>query len=134
MKTEFTFFFIFFGELQKRYIAPHTSIVFNTYYLNTDLIQDCDLKEKPRKKETATLQYNKETTPLSFANYVTYQVGNQPQKHLRNDFYVHQVTNMSVGKMRRVETEYVCGKKIKVWGYTYPLTNRQGSFYLEYMK
>ncbi len=121
-------------EQQKKYVAPHTSILFNTYLINDDLITDCDLKEKPRKKDHATLQYDKETSPLTFANYVTYQVGRQAQQHVRNEFFVHQITNLPSGKMLQVKTEYICGKKTKSWDYTYPLNNRQGSFYLRYMK
>lgn len=73
-------------------IPPHKSKYISTYSIATRRLFSCDLQRYPAQNSRMT--FTIDNTPLQFANYITYTVGNDNNSHVvENAFYVSAVTN-----------------------------------------
>ncbi len=73
-------------------IPPKSSKVVSGYAISKGLILDCDLNKYPAN--SSKLTFNEENSPLTFANYITYSVGEQQEnKVIENKFYIAEVAN-----------------------------------------
>ncbi len=73
-------------------IPPKSSKVVSGYAISKGLILDCDLNKYPAN--SAKLTFDEDSSPLTFANYITYSVGEQQEnKVIENKFYIAEVAN-----------------------------------------
>lgn len=73
-------------------IPPHSTKILTDYSISMALYKDCDLARFP--SEQSSVSFTKDDSPLSFENYVTYKIGNNPQERVvENKFYVSKITN-----------------------------------------
>lgn len=73
-------------------IPPKSSKVISGYAISKGLLLDCDLNKYPAN--SAKLTFNEDNSPLTFANYITYFVGEeQENKVIENKFYIAEVAN-----------------------------------------
>ena len=83
-------------------IPPHSTKILTDYSISNALYKDCDLTRFP--SEQSSVSFTKDDTPLSFENYVTYIIGNNPQERkVENKFFVSKITNYA----RPYTKEYV---------------------------
>ncbi len=73
-------------------IPPKSSKIVSGYDISKELFHDCELIKYP--SDSAHLSFDEKTSPLTFANYITYSVGNnQANKAIENKFYIADVAN-----------------------------------------
>ncbi len=73
-------------------IPPKTKRVVSLYSIREDLFYDCDLKAYP--KQSVRLAYSVDNSPLTFANYITYSVGeSENTRSIDNQFYISEIAN-----------------------------------------
>lgn len=73
-------------------IPPKSSKIIVEYSISNKILADCDLDRFPEEK--ASIEFDKENSPLSFSNYITYTLGdNSSEMVLTNSFYVSKITN-----------------------------------------
>lgn len=73
-------------------IPPKSSKEVYVYDISKGLLLDCDLNKYP--SDSAHLFFDETTSPLTFANYITYAVGNnQENRAIENKFYIVEVAN-----------------------------------------
>ncbi len=73
-------------------IPPKTARVVALYSIQEDLFYDCDLNAYPEKEERLT--YSADNSPLTFANYITYAVGDSGNaQSIDNQFYISEIAN-----------------------------------------
>lgn len=74
-------------------IPPHTSKHFTEYAISNSLFYDCEHNITPNKKETPTYAFQLLNSPLTFGNYITYRLGDNPgETYIVNDFFVDSIT------------------------------------------
>lgn len=74
-------------------IPPHSSKTVYEYAVSPDIFTDCDYNTTPNKKQAPTYQFSLTDTPISFSNYITYRVGNDPSEHtISNDFFINSTS------------------------------------------
>ena len=75
-------------------IPPHASKSFYEYEIMSDVIQDCSVRLKVKKKQPEGKTFDKLESPLGFENYITYRIGeNEATKVITNKFYIGGFTN-----------------------------------------
>ena len=137
------------SEKEQKIIAlpPHAMKIVAKYAITDVLVSDCDLDRFPSEK--AEIIFNENNSPLKFANYVTYRIGDSEQDIvMENNFYVSKITNYA----RPCTYTYVQREKrpcqnrtfddSKKYKETYPIKvydkiptfNTDNCFYLEYEK
>ncbi len=73
-------------------IPPKSSKAVSGYAISKGLLFDCDLNKYPAN--SAKLTFDADNSPLTFANYITYSVGEeQEDKVIENKFYIAEVAN-----------------------------------------
>lgn len=73
-------------------IPPHKAKYIPTYTIATRRIFSCDLQPYP--EQSSRITFTIDNTPLQFANYITYTIGNSNNSFaVENAFYVSAVTN-----------------------------------------
>lgn len=73
-------------------IPPKSSKVIRNFSITTNEIVNCNLKSYPEKY--STIEYTEENTPIVFANFITFKVGENSQyKNIENEFYVSKISN-----------------------------------------
>lgn len=128
-------------------LPPHSTKIVAEYAITDELLLNCDLDRYPSEK--AEITYTDTNSPLKFANYVTYRLGNSEQDIVViNDFYVSKVTNYArpytykyVEREKRPcqnltsddSKKYKDTYPVKVYDKVYMFTTGN-CFYLEYEK
>lgn len=88
-------------------IPPRYSKVVSSYAISKGLILDCDLNKYPAN--SAKLTFDADNSPLTFANYITYSVGeNQENKVIENKFYIAEVANYAEPYLKYTERAKMC--------------------------
>lgn len=73
-------------------IPPKTTRIVSLYNIREKPFDDCDLNAYPKQSERLT--YVLENSPLTFANYITYSIGDSGNTQLiENQFYISEVAN-----------------------------------------
>ena len=76
-------------------IPPKTSRSVSHHTIREQQIYDCDLNGYP--VQSANLTYSFDNSPLTFANYITYIVGdNRDKQSIDNQFYISEVANYAI--------------------------------------
>ena len=83
---------------------PHTSKYFTEYSVCSKYFYNCEYYITPRIKNHSYYTFQSTNTPISFGNYITYRLGDNPEEYsFTNEFYIS-----SVGYYReKAVTEYV---------------------------
>ncbi len=126
-----------YHDSQTVFIPPHASHLFGGFYLLTQPVKDCDLDPYPSSKDSVSISYSLENTPLNFINFVTYYVGKQ-ENYIQNNFYIQKVSNYHEQQILYSEREEVldeCGKVLDVkftYKHHFPIQNTSNAFYIVY--
>ena len=73
-------------------IPPKSSKVICNFSITAHEIVSCNLKYYPEKY--SSVEYTEENSPIVFANFITFKVGEDSQyTHIENEFYVNKVSN-----------------------------------------
>ena len=73
-------------------IPPKASKVLSDYTIWQSVVLDCDLLRYPG--DSASITYDVDNSPITYSNYLTYRVGEEPQeKTVENKFYISRVSN-----------------------------------------
>lgn len=73
-------------------IPPHCYKYIETEYIIQNMVLSCDLQTYP--KNSSTLSFTSDNTPLQFNNYISYSVGEDNSiLFVNNSFYVSRITN-----------------------------------------
>ena len=115
-------------------IPPKTSKVIAEYSINETVYRDCDLLRFPSVDETAVKTFTKSNSPFVFSNQIVYKVGqNVIPKKIENEFYVREISNLSVDNALKLDYSEFCGEKS--WEQTYFFKEvAADQFYLEYKR
>lgn len=74
-------------------IPPHASKSVSEYIIGSSYIYECGFNIVPTKKETPSYNYDADTSPLKFGNYITYRKGNEAtEQYVSNNFYVNVIS------------------------------------------
>ena len=80
-------------EQQIMAIPPHKSKIVAEYIITNVLVLDCSIERYPSEK-SQQLTFDKDNTPLKFANYITYNKGEgTADMVIDNEFYISSVVN-----------------------------------------
>lgn len=95
-------------------IPPHASKRVYEYTINKQMISLCGVKETPNGSKTAGQTFTVENSPIVFANFITYTLGDSDKKHqINNTFYVSEIINAGEKAMiYEVHQKDACGKEI----------------------
>ena len=73
-------------------IPPKSSKVICNFSITAHEIIDCNLKYYP--EQSSKIEYTIENSPIVFANYITFKVGENSQyTSVENEFYVNEISN-----------------------------------------
>lgn len=102
------------------------------YNINNQLIKDCDLKERPQAKRASYLEFDKESSPFVFKNYISYKKGeNGKQQVVENEFYVSSISNHNGNAITEVRNLEDCGKNTLEVSFVFK-SSPPSQFYLKY--
>ncbi len=93
-------------------IPAKSSKIISEYNIKSSLYRSCDLRRYPRKKDSNSISFTQENSPLTFGNRIAYSVGdNERLIRVNNEFYVSKISNYSLDEITERETETECGKE-----------------------
>jgi hypothetical protein len=123
-----------FNEKRIVCVPSHTAKAFNEFAINKSLVRDCNLLKYPKRKETKTLTFGQDESPIVFSNRITYSVGTSEESvKIENTFYVKKITNYSEPEFVVREYDEYCGQKspekVVFFQYVSPIR-----FYIKYHK
>ena len=85
-------------------IPPHASKSVREYGIADDVIQDCSVRLIPKKDKQKSVTYSEADSPLKFANYITYRLGEQGEdKSMTHRFHVQGFTNYQASEIEHKE-------------------------------
>lgn len=102
-----------FGERRIIMIPPHATKYFSEFHINTnDMMELCNVKDTPKRSKPEGNSFTEETTPFTFGNYITYQVGMKgAKKHVSDNFYISEIINVNGEAMfEMVRVKDACGR------------------------
>jgi hypothetical protein len=109
-KNEFT---EIYNEISKISIPPKSSKIIAKYKINNDLYENCNLKKFPDGDKTEALEFNFNTSPFRFSNYLTLYFENQNlKKSYKHDFFVSKVQNLHYDDVIEYEYKDDCGNEL----------------------
>ena len=100
------------AEKQIICIPPKTSKIITEFEIKSSVYRSCDLYRNPRRKDSHSVSFNQDNTPLTFGNRIAYSVGdNEELIRINNDFYVSKISNYPSFDITQSEYIEVCGKQ-----------------------
>lgn len=101
-----------FAEEDKIQIPPHTSKVVQEYSIWTVPYRDCSIIRYPFRDERPTVDFSKETSPITFGNNLVYTLeGESQSRTITNSFYVSKISNLPTSAAIGYEYPEYCGQK-----------------------
>ncbi len=97
-----------FNEKTRRTILPGTSISISEYNVTYGKYLNCDLPQRPSRRNIKTLNFGKSNSPFVFSNVITYSVGGLISR-IENKFFVSEVTARPELGLFKVVTKSECG-------------------------
>ena len=126
-------------------IPPKTYKIIAEYAISNSVIVDCDLTHYP--KDSTSIIFTEENSPLHFENYITYKIGNNGDENtIENKFYISKVTNYAQPSLysyilrEKRPCQNITNNTGKKYSDKYPVkvydrvinTNTSHSFYVKY--
>ena len=100
------------AEKQIICVPPMTSKIISEFDIKNSVYRSCDIYRNPRKKDSHSVSFSQDNTPLTFGNRITYSVGDSEELiRVNNDFYVSKISNYAMLDITAIQTEYECGKR-----------------------
>ena len=100
------------AEKQIVCIPPKTSKIITEFDFMDAIYRSCELYRNPGKKDPHSVSFNKDNTPLTFGNRISYSIGDHEGLiRVNNEFYVSKISNYSSSDITRLEYVEECGKK-----------------------
>ena len=100
------------AEKQIICIPPKTSKIITEFDIKTSIYRSCEIYRNPGKKDTHSVSFSKDNTPLVFGNRIAYSKGDAKELvHVSNDFYVSKISNYSMSDVTTYQEEKECGKR-----------------------
>lgn len=96
-------------------IPSKTTKHFSEYSINSDILRNCELIIFPQsKKQTVTVKYSFENSPLVFSNRIAYSLSEGgTNEYIRNEFFVSEVTNYPESEILKWQDVEKCEVKSK---------------------
>lgn len=100
------------AEKQIICIPAKTSKVITEFDIKSSVYRSCDIVRNPRRKDSRSVTFTKDNTPLTFGNRIAYSVDdNEELIRISNDFYVSKISNYSSFDITRLEYIKECGRQ-----------------------
>lgn len=100
------------AEKQIVCIPPKTSKVITEFDITDLIYRSCDIVRNPGRKDSHSVSFNKDNTPLTFGNRIAYTKGDAEEMiRINNDFYVSKISNYASLDITHLENIEECGKK-----------------------
>jgi len=116
-------------------VPPQGTRYVSEYNINSVMRSMCGVKESPSASKPAGMSFTVENSPLTFAIFVSYTMGNKAIKmHVNDQFYVSEIMNVNQKTMfKDVQPVDACGKSSgdKVKQIQFNTANR---FYVKYKR
>lgn len=85
-----------FNEKSLVAIPPHSSKRVSEYCIAGQIYRSCNLMLFPTAKRINPLNFDENSSPIRFTNYITYSLGEKgAEQTIVNNFYVAQIKNLS---------------------------------------
>ena len=116
-------------------IPPKSGKIIDGYFLNKDLVRHCDLFIYPSSKKQKTVSFDKENSPLTIKNVITYSYSedNKNLKIVSNEFWIEEITNYLEDNFFELRKREYCGEK-SISSKRYFKFSSPDKFYLKYIK
>lgn len=124
-----------FNEEKMVCIPSNSYKVISEYLISESMYRDCDLLRYPMtKKQTRTLSYTKDNSPIVFGNRIAYTIGKSNEiKHIENNFFVDKITNYPENDVIEQKPAKVCDEMTLLMK-RYFKTASPNMFYFQYSK
>ncbi len=93
-------------------IPPSSLKNIEEFIINNSRYVHCDLLKYPRRDNESHIHFSRQKSPFVFSNWITYYTESSEElRHIKNEFYVSDITNYYYSDI--VEYQYVtlCGNK-----------------------
>lgn len=124
-----------YAEMKIISIPPNSSkIITGTGILRSDLYEHCNLEDRPKRKEKATLTFDEKNTPLHVRNYISYttDISDSNYKVKEDIFWVSEITNYPRSSFLETQRVEECGKSTDDTQDIF-IHYQPTSFYMEYI-
>jgi hypothetical protein len=115
-----------------------TKVISEFEKITNTLIRSCDLFRYPTNKQTNSIKFLEDESPLIFSNKLSYSIDDSKELiSISNDFYVSEITNLTEKNMieTKMEREEYCGdKSTKSYQKRYWKDATPDKFYIRYTK
>lgn len=99
------------AEKQVICIPPKTSKIITEFDIKSSVYRSCEIYRNPGRKDSHSVTFSKDNTPLSFGNRIAYSIGDsEVLVHVSNDFYVSKISNYAMLDITTIQNESECGK------------------------
>ncbi|AMS25696.1 hypothetical protein AEM51_00360 [Bacteroidetes bacterium UKL13-3] len=91
-------------------VPPKTSRRVSEYVVTSSFLNSCDMLKYPSRKKIKALTFDKNNSPFTFSNLITYSISGDTNR-LENNFYVTSISNMPENEVFETKPEIVCDKQ-----------------------
>lgn len=93
-------------------IPPKAGKIIREFNIKDAVYRSCDLLLDYGNKESQSLSFTKDNTPLTFGNRIAYTIGDSKDLiRINNDFYVSKITNYRMSTITELAKDVPCGIK-----------------------
>lgn len=113
------------SEQQYISIPPKSARFFSEYTILISPLINCDVERFPDEDEIQEVNYNKNDTPLTFRNFISYTLNSnshlEDQKTIDNSFWISEVTHYPSDMFLTSRYRNICGEEVYdiVYNFTY---------------
>lgn len=120
---------ITFNEERIICIPANSSQVVYGFELQSELYRDCNLLRFPKTKEITSSEFNKESSPLKYRNFITYGFSESMEDiiQIENEFWVSKITNLPENEFKGSDYLKFCNDSSANRITTYPY--KKGNLY-----
>ena len=123
---------ITFEESPVIIIPPHATKTLSEYSIMGNRFTYCDLYESPSEKESASMNFSKENSPLKFINYISFHIGeNGLTQVIENEFYISKITNLHQDAILELVNTKCYNDEYSNWKYIF-IKSSPTEFYIKY--
>ena len=113
-------------------IPPHATKILSEYSIMGNRFTDCDLYESPSKKESVSMSFSEDNSPLKFTNYISFHIGeNGLTQTVENEFYISKITNFHEDAVLELVNTKCDNDEYSNWKYIF-IKSSPTEFYIKY--
>ena len=99
-----------YEEQSKIVIPPQSGKAISEYNITSTVFKNCDLPEKPDRKNRKVLSFTKATSPMVFQNVINYSIAGKTTV-MKNSFFVKELANYHLADVMKKKFVTRCGKR-----------------------